>query len=59
MANALSNIIISAVDKTQAAFRAVNTNLKTMEDRATSINSVFSRVLPLLGAASVTAFAEL
>lgn len=58
MANALSNIIISAVDKTQAAFRAVNNNLKTMEDRATSINSVFSRFLPLLGAASVTAFAK-
>jgi hypothetical protein len=58
MANTLSNIIISAVDKTQAAFNSVNRNLNTMEKNAAAVNGIFSRLVPLLGAASVTAFAK-
>jgi hypothetical protein len=58
MANAISNIIISGVDKTQAAFRSVNSNLKTMKERATSVNSIFARFAPLIGAASITAFGQ-
>jgi hypothetical protein len=58
MANAISNIIISGVDKTQAAFRSVNSNLKTMEERASSINMIFARFLPILGTASLVGFGK-
>jgi hypothetical protein len=58
MANPLAQTILSAVDKTQAAFNSVNKNLKAMEDRAQGINSIFARFLPLLGAASIVSFGK-
>jgi hypothetical protein len=58
MANPLAQTVLSAVDKTQTAFNSVNKNLKQMEDRATGINNIFARFLPLLGASTIVGFAK-
>jgi hypothetical protein len=58
MANLLSNIILNGVNKTQAMFASLNRDLTNVENKANSVNGIFGRFLPLLGAATVTGFSK-
>jgi hypothetical protein len=58
MANPQAEIVISAVDKTKAAFANLKKNLTEIEQRAVATNSVFAKFLPAIGAATITGFAK-
>jgi hypothetical protein len=58
MANAQAELVISAVDKTKAAFAQLKKNLTDIEQRAVATNSVFAKFLPAVGAATITGFAK-
>lgn len=58
MANPQAEIIISAVDKTKAAFANLKKNLSDIENQAKATNAIFSRFLPALGTITVTGFAK-
>jgi hypothetical protein len=58
MANPQAEIVISAVDKTKAAFASMKKNLADIETKANATNAVFARFLPVLGAATITSFAS-
>jgi hypothetical protein len=58
MANAQAELVISAVDKTKAAFAQLKKNLTDIEQRAVATNSVFAKFLPAIGAATITGFAK-
>jgi hypothetical protein len=58
MANPLAQTVLSAVDKTQAAFKSVNKNLQALETKAAAINAVFARFLPIISTAAIVSFGK-
>jgi biotin operon repressor len=58
MANAQAELVISAVDKTKAAFAQLKKNLAEIETRAAATNVIFSRFIPALTTAGMLGFAK-
>lgn len=58
MADNSTRIVIDAVDKTKVAIDSVKTNLSSITTVAGTLNSTLARLVPLIGAASFTAFVK-